>query len=390
MTVIIIGAGAAGIYAAIHAARRGVRVVLLEHNDHIGSKILVSGGGRCNVTNLNTRWDHFLSHNPHFCRGALSRHTPYDFLEFLGGLGLKTVEKAAGQLFCYERSRALVAALQEELRAAGVDLRLNTTVKALWADETGVGVETQAGTLKAEKLVIATGAPSFPKLGATSFALSVAKQFGLANYPFCPALVPLLLPAEQSALCAKLAGVSVRVRVSVEDAPSFDDDLLFTHRGLSGPAVLQISSYWQKNQELVINFLPQSALDFLVVEKESNPRQLLFNVLKKGLPQSVVEVLGAAWGLKNQPLQQFSHAQLRAIAEQWQGFTVIPSGREGMNKAEVCTGGVDTREVNPKTFACHKVPRLHFIGECLDVTGHLGGYNLQWAWASGWSCAQFL
>ncbi|MDO4436052.1 MAG: aminoacetone oxidase family FAD-binding enzyme [Cardiobacteriaceae bacterium] len=386
MKVIIIGAGAAGIYCAIHAARRGLKVLLLDHNDHIGNKILVSGGGRCNVTNLNTTWEHFISHNPHFPRSALSRHTPYDFLAFLGELGLSTVEKAAGQLFCKERSRALVQALHDELLRAGVDLKLGCAIKALSVTEEGVLVQSALGNWAADKLVIATGAPSFPKLGATSFALSVAKQFKLANYPFRPALVPLVLQEPKSAL----SGISVRVKISAEGAPVFVDDLLFTHRGLSGPAVLQISSYLDKNQLFVINFLPQSALEDLVAEKESNPRQMLYSVFKKHLPQALVDEMMGQWGIMNQPLQHFSHAKLREIMQRWQGFEVMASGHEGMNKAEVCTGGVNTEEVSPKTFACHRVPRLHFIGECLDVTGHLGGHNLQWAWASGYSCAMFL
>ena len=381
---IIIGAGAAGTYCAIHAAGRGLRVLLLDHNPDLGAKIRVSGGGRCNFTNTNASADTYHSHNPHFPRGALARHRPQDVLDWFGARGITWHEKHLGQIFANQRSRGILAALHGALAASGATLQPATTLLEHHHDGEQFRLHTSRGDYRTPHLVIACGAPSYPKLGATDLALRIAKQHHIANYPYRPALVPLTLAAPP----AVLAGVSHEVIIQCDGAPAFRDQLLYTHRGISGPAVLQISTWWQRGQTLTINPLPDLPADALVAAKRAQPQQTLAQFLRAHLPKAVADHLALPYPAD--PLQHHSDAALIRILHELQHRAVMPSGTKGMHKAEACSGGIDTRELDPKTFRVKKRPGLHFIGEALDVTGWLGGYNLQWAWSSAWSCAQYL
>lgn len=382
--ILILGAGAAGLYCAIHAAARGKRVVVLEQNDHIAQKIRISGGGRCNLTNLDIRPEAYLSHNPRFCRSALARHTQHDALAWFGGEGLSFAEKTLGQLFCEQKSRGVIAALENAALRHGVTISTATRLEVLQLLNSAFHARTNQGDFCAPKFVIASGGPSFAKLGGSDIALRLARQFGLRSYPFRPALVPLTLDPAPSAL----AGASCLVRAQSGDSPVFREQLLFTHRGLSGPAILQISSYWQKGEAITLDFLPDSADDWLVSEKVQNPKRTLHNTLKTQLPAAI-----ASWLMQdhdNQPLGQYRDAQLRVLESRLRRWQAVPSGHEGMNKAEVSAGGIDTRDIDPKTFMAKSCSGLYAIGEALDVTGWLGGYNFQWAWSSAWCCAQAL
>lgn len=382
MSVIIIGGGAAGTYCAIHAAQRGLSVCILEKNPAIGAKLRVCGGGRCNFTNLHIKPEAYLSHNPHFCRSALAKHNQWDVLKWFDEHRLTYHEKKSGQLFCAQHSRGVIQALADELHHFGVPIHYNTCVLHIEKTENGYLLHTNQGDFAAEQLVIACGGASFAKLGATDCALTFAKSLKIANYPFRPALVPLLL----SPAFPQLAGVTTEVIVKTENAPDFRDDMLFTHRGLSGPAILQISSYWQKGAALELNFLPDCPPDFLLTTKQQQPQKSLSHVLKTLLPAALVQHFIP----NQQPLQQYSDAQLRAYTQQLQHYRVLPSGTEGMKKAEVCRGGIDTRTMDPRTLQIKAHADLYAIGEAVDVTGWLGGYNLQWAWSSAWCCAQAL
>lgn len=380
--VLILGGGAAGMYCAVHAASRGRRVVVLEQNSDIGRKIRVSGGGRCNLTNLHIRPECYLSHNPRFCRSALARHSRHDALAWFVAQGLHFSEKTLGQLFCDEHSRGVIEALRRAALQNGVTLACDTPLQTLDYQDNQFIAHTPHGTFRAEKFVIAAGGPSFPKLGGSDTALRLARQFSLKSYPFRPALVPLTLEKPFAAL----AGASCRVEVQSGASPVFRDDLLFTHRGLSGPAILQVSSYWQKGQALSINFLPDMDDGALLAEKRRNSRKTLHNVLRQHLPTAVAAALCA--GYPQGALGDCRDRDLREIEKALREYTLIPSGHEGMSKAEVCTGGIDTREFDPKTFMSKRQNGLYAIGEALDVTGWLGGYNFQWAWSSAWCCAQ--
>ena len=381
---IIIGAGAAGTYCAIHAANRGLRVLLLDHNPNLGAKIRVSGGGRCNFTNTNASADTYYSHNPHFPRGALARHRPQDALDWFGARGITWHEKHLGQIFADQRSRGILAALHEALAASGATLQPATTLLEHHHDGEQFRLHTSRGDYRTPHLVIACGAPSYPKLGATDLALRIAKQHHIANYPYRPALVPLTLAAPP----AVLAGVSHEVIIQCDGAPAFRDQLLYTHRGISGAAVLQISTYWQRGQTLSVNPLPDLPVDALVAAKRAQPQHTLAQFLRAHLPKAVADHFALPYPAE--PLQHHSDAALIRILHEWQHRAILPTGTEGMHKAEACSGGIDTRELDPKIFRVKKRPGLHFIGEALDVTGWLGGYNLQWAWSSAWSCAQYL
>lgn len=386
--VLIIGAGAAGCYAAIHAAMRGKTVLLIEQNHDIGQKIRISGGGRCNITNLSSAPEHYLSHNPGFCRSALARHTPQDFLAWFYAQGLHTEEKTKGQLFCREKSRGVIAALQRELDRTGVTLSTHTQLKRLIYQANGYVAQTNQGAFYAEQCVIATGGSAYPKLGGSSIALKLAKQFALNAYPFIPALVPLTLPTP----LINLSGISCEVIAQTIDGVSFQEQLLFTHRGLSGPVMLQLSSYWKSNTPIYINFLPNHAHTYLIEYKQSHPNHHIKTALKSALPTALAHYLSDTLAPKpaDTPLQHYSNADLLALMAQCQHYVFYPDGTEGLGKAEVTTGGIDTRAFNPKTFACKTQPNLYAIGEALDVTGQLGGFNFQWAWASAWCCAQAL
>jgi hypothetical protein len=378
--VIILGAGAAGLMCAITAGRRGRRVLLLDHAPEPGAKILISGGGRCNFTNIATAPERFLSDNPHFPRSALDRYAPEHFIGLVQRHGIAFHEKARGQLFCDGSARAIVAMLLAETQAAGVVLRAAHRITGLSkADLFRVG--TDHGTFTATSLVLATGGLSIPKLGATGFAYDAARQFGLRVTQTRAGLVPLTFGDDLLALMRPLAGVSLDAEVT-HLRHRFRDAVLFTHRGLSGPAMLQISSYWREGS-ITLNLLPDlNAEAFLLDRKRTRPKAELHTVLAEHLPQRLAQALAP----DSKRLADMPDRTLRTLAQQLRAWTIIPTGTEGFGKAEVTVGGIDTRDLSSKTMQSASVPGLFVIGEAVDVTGWLGGYNFQWAWASGW-CA---
>lgn len=389
--VIIIGAGAAGLMCAMSAAARGRRVLLLDHANKAGKKILMSGGGRCNFTNLYCEPANFLSHNPHFCKSALARFTQWDFIALVAKHGVPYHEKKLGQLFCDHKSSDILGLLLEECEQAGVDLRLNTSVSEISRHEGGYRLETSQGPAQCESLVIATGGLSIPTLGATGFGYQVARQFGHTVLPTRAGLVPFTVTDPQlKALCEALSGTSVEdCRVSC-NGQSFVENILFTHRGLSGPAILQISSYWQPGDVVSIDLLP--ALDlptWLAEHQRERPNSELKTLLAELFTKKMAGLLAEQW-FTSKPMKQYSPGELKAIAERLGNWQLVPAGTEGYRTAEVTLGGVDTREVSSKTLESLKSPGLYFVGEVLDVSGHLGGFNFQWAWASGYAAAQYV
>lgn len=389
--VIIIGAGAAGLMCAMSAAARGRRVLLLDHANKAGKKILMSGGGRCNFTNLYCEPANFLSHNPHFCKSALARFTQWDFIALVAKHGVPYHEKKLGQLFCDHKSSDILGLLLEECEQAGVDLRLNTSVSEISRHEGGYRLETSQGPAQCESLVIATGGLSIPTLGATGFGYQVARQFGHTVLPTRAGLVPFTVTDPQlKALCEALSGTSVEdCRVSC-NGQSFVENILFTHRGLSGPAILQISSYWQPGDVVSIDLLP--ALDlptWLAEQQRERPNSELKTLLAELFTKKMAGLLAEQW-FTSKPMKQYSPGELKAIAERLANWQLVPAGTEGYRTAEVTLGGVDTREVSSKTLESLKSPGLYFVGEVLDVSGHLGGFNFQWAWASGYAAAQYV
>ncbi|OQX11564.1 MAG: hypothetical protein BWK73_17480 [Thiothrix lacustris] len=387
--VVIIGAGAAGLLCAAEAGKRGRRVLLLDKAEKIGKKILISGGGRCNFTNLQVNPAAYLSQNPHFCKSALARYTPQDFLNLMRKHGLSWHEKTLGQLFCDQKAPAIVEMLRAECRAAGVNLQLNTEIDTLERDGEHFHLHTTQGQqLRTQSLVIATGGPSIPRMGSSDMGIRFAKQFGLKNIPFTPALVPFTFTQTLlDGLFAGLAGVSTPIAVSCGEG-YFREQMLFTHRGLSGPAMLQISSYWQKGEAVQIDLFPgQDTLAWLQALQKQRPKAELKTVLAEVLPNRLAQRLCETL-FPNRPLGQYGDKLLQSIAQQLQAWELTPAGTEGMRTAEVCLGGVDTRELSSKTLEARNVSGLYFIGETVDVTGWLGGYNFQWAWASGWCAGQ--
>jgi predicted Rossmann fold flavoprotein len=383
---IILGAGAAGLMCAIQAGQRGRRVLLLDHASQAGSKILISGGGRCNFTNTGTAPDRFLSDNPHFCRSALSRYTPADFLALVRKHGIAFHEKTLGQLFCDGSAREIVAMLLTECSAAGVDLHLGHRVTDVSRAD-AFRVETDHGSFEGGSLVLATGGLSIPKMGATGLAYELSRRFGLRLTQIRPGLVPLTFSDEHLALMRPLSGVSLDSSITV-DRRTFREATLFTHRGLSGPAVLQISSYWRQGP-IWLNLLPgRDAAAFLLERKRTRPKAGLASVLAEVLPAR----LAAAWATEHEGarLADMPDRVLRAVAASLSGWSVAPSGTEGYAKAEVTCGGVDTSDLSSRTMAANAVPGLFVIGEAVDVSGWLGGYNFQWAWASGWCAGEAL
>jgi predicted Rossmann fold flavoprotein len=380
--VIILGAGAAGLMCAIAAGQRGRRVLLLDHAAEPGAKILISGGGRCNFTNTGTAPDRFLSGNPHFARSALSRYTPDHFIDLVQRHGIAFHEKTKGQLFCDGSARAIVAMLLQEANAAGVDIRLNHSVTALNKSET-FRVETNHDAFTAGSLVLATGGLSIPKLGATGFAYDAARRFGLRVTETRPGLVPLTFGDDDLAMMRPLAGVSLDTEVT-HGRQRFREATLFTHRGLSGPAILQISSHWREGP-IVLNLLPDlNAAAFLLDRKRSRPKAELHTVLAEQLPQRLAQAL--AMPHHGARMADLPDRVLQDLARTSRAWTITPTGTEGYAKAEVTAGGIDTRDLSSRTMEANDVPGLFAIGEAVDVTGWLGGYNFQWAWASGW-CA---
>ena len=378
--VVVIGAGAAGMTCAATAGLRGRRVLLIEHYHVLGEKIRISGGGRCNFTNVNAGPGNYLSRNPDFCKSALARYTPRDFVALVERYRIPYHEKKLGQLFCDDTARDLIAMLKAECDRGGVGWRMPCPVDGIVREGDAWRVATPAGAVWAESLVIATGGLTVPKIGATPFGYRIAEQFGLAVVAPTPALVPLALPPDALTAYGDLAGVAVDVEVSCGSG-RFRENLLFTHRGLSGPAILQISSFWNGKHSIVIDLLPEiDATQWLVGERASPAR--LDSVLARRLPQRFAQQWCGAHEVAL-PMQQLPGKRLLEIAAQLHAWTLLPSGTLGYNKAEVTLGGVDTRGLSGKTMAAASVPGLHFIGEVVDVTGWLGGYNFQWAWSSG-------
>ncbi|WP_295486737.1 NAD(P)/FAD-dependent oxidoreductase [Pseudomonas sp. REB1044] len=388
--VIIIGAGAAGLMCAHLSARRGRRVLLLDHANKPGKKILMSGGGRCNFTNMYTEPANFLSQNPHFCKSALARYTQWDFIELVARHGVPYHEKKLGQLFCDNKSSDILDMLLAECDAAGAELRMNTQIERIDKTDDGYRLHTSAGPFACQSLVIATGGLSIPTLGATGFGYQVARQFGHTLLPTRAALVPFTVTEPQlKALCSELSGTSLDC-IAHCNGVSFRENLLFTHRGLSGPAILQISSYWESGDTVELNLLPDhDALQWLQQQQAERPNSELKTVLGEVFTRKLANLLAEQWFV-SRPLKQYTPAELAQIAEKLSAWQVVPAGTEGYRTAEVTLGGVDTREVSSKTLESLKSPGLYFIGEVLDVSGHLGGFNFQWAWASANAAAQFV
>ena len=376
------GAGAAGMMCAIVAGRRGRRVVVLDHASAPGEKIRISGGGRCNFTNIHAGPKNFLSANPHFAKSALARFTPADFIAMVDRHGISWHEKTLGQLFCDDSAKDIIRMLLEEMRAAGVELRLGVEISAVEKGEAGFRLQTTDGEIRAASVVIATGGKSIPKMGATGFAYRVAADFDLHVTETRPGLVPLTLDPTLLAELALLAGVSVQAEVR-HGKTAFREALLFTHRGLSGPAILQISSYWREGDEITLSLEPD--VDFAAVlkaAKKENGRQAVQTVLAQHLPKRLAQYVAERQKIEK-PLADLSDKALEALAAFLHGWSIKPAGSEGYRTAEVTLGGIDTAELDSKTMMAKRVPGLYFVGECVDVTGWLGGYNFQWAWASG-------
>jgi predicted Rossmann fold flavoprotein len=389
--VIVIGAGAAGLMCAIEAGKRGRRVLVLDKAKKLAPKILISGGGRCNFTNLYADAETYLSANPHFCKSALARYTQWDFIALMDKHKLGWQEKTLGQLFCDDKSPAVVAMLEKECLELGVEISLNCAVFSLESGEK-FHVASARGDYSSEALVVASGGPSIPRMGATDLGIQVARQFGLNVIPFIPALVPFTFsPIDIERYFKDLSGISLEVIISCNGV-NFREKLLITHRGLSGPACLQISSYWRQGQRIEINLLPEiDAEAWLLESRQVRGKASLKTLLAKHFPKRLAARLADT--LLDTPyaetaLGAINSTELCAFAACLNGWVLRPAGTEGMRTAEVSLGGVNTDELSSKTMQAHKVPGLYFIGETVDVTGWLGGYNFQWAWASGWVAGQ--
>ncbi|WP_243019926.1 NAD(P)/FAD-dependent oxidoreductase [Simplicispira sedimenti] len=403
--VVIIGAGAAGLFCAGQAGQRGLKVLLIDHAEAVAEKIRISGGGRCNFTNRDldpaAPHKHFVGQNPQFCRSALSRYTPADFIALVQKHAIPFHEKHKGQLFCDRSAEDLIAMLLAECEAGGVERWQPCSVKkvaflASEADGMGAGsyqIDTDRGPVRARSLVVATGGLSIPKIGATDFGYRVAQQFGVPLVERRPGLVPLTFDGEAWAPWAQLAGLALPVQISTGSKKArmaFDEDLLFTHRGLSGPAVLQISSYWQEGSPLDINLAPTVNLQEALAQAKARSRKRIANELAQLVPSRLADAWSGRDADWQRPINEASDKALARLAEQMARWELTPTGTEGYKKAEVTLGGIDTRALSQQTMECKAQPGLYFIGEVVDVTGWLGGYNFQWAWASAFACAQAL
>ena len=392
--VVIIGAGAAGMMCAIEAGKRGRSVLLVDHAEKLGEKIRISGGGRCNFTNLDVRPEHFLSANPDFCRSALARYTPQDFLALIDKHGITWEERKHGQLFCVDSAQQIIDMLKAECDDAQVQWRMSTEVTSIEVTSIEVTsiekherfeIATSHGRFKSESLVIASGGLSIPQIGASAFGYRIAEQFGLAVTPLRAGLVGLTFAPETLAQFADLSGISIDAQVSC-NGTNFREQMLITHRGLSGPAILQISSYWNPGLDVSVNLLPDRDAATMLDAAQASEK-LLANVLGEWLPQRLAE-RWVAVNFENQPMKRLGATRRSEIAARLHDWRIRPSGTVGYKKAEVTLGGVDTRDLSSKTLETRKLPGLYFIGEVVDVTGHLGGYNFQWAWASGYAAGQ--
>ncbi|MEO1039528.1 MAG: NAD(P)/FAD-dependent oxidoreductase [Pseudomonadota bacterium] len=386
---LVIGAGAAGLFYGAQFGARGRSVLVLDHAKKPAEKVRISGGGRCNFTNMETEPERFISENPHFARSALARYTPWDFCDLMSRHGLSWHEKTLGQLFCDQRSGAVIKVLVDELEAVGGDLRLTTAITGIEKTEARFRVSTSAGVVNAGRLVIASGGLSIPKMGATGLAYDIARQFGLKVIEPRAALVPFVFDGADKEAFAGISGVACPVR-AVADGPVFEEAMLFTHRGLSGPAILQISSYWRPGEAIELDlFAGADGMAALKSLKAAHPMKSLAGALETLLPKRLADMLsgrGVIPPLKR--LADVSHGALDQIAAGLSAWRITPSGTEGWRTAEVTAGGIDTAELSSKTMQARTVPGLYFIGECVDVTGWLGGYNFQWAWASAHAAAQ--
>lgn len=389
--VVVIGAGAAGMFCAAQAGQLGCRVLLLDNGKKPGRKILMSGGGRCNFTNMSVEPAAYLSHNPHFCKSALARYTQWDFIDLINRYGIAYHEKTLGQLFCDDSAQQVVDLLVQECELGQVVTRLRSEVLSVEKTDQGFELALNGESVSARSLVVASGGLSMPGLGATPFGYKLAEQFGLKVLPTRAGLVPFTLHKPLLEQSQALSGVSVPAVATAEDGTSFRESILFTHRGLSGPAILQISSYWQPGEFVSINLLPTLDLvGFLNEQRQAHPNQSLKNTLALHLPKRLVELLQELGQLPEATLKQLTPTQQAALVDSLQDWRVQPNGTEGYRTAEVTLGGVDTKALSSKTMEASKVPGLYFIGEVVDVTGWLGGYNFQWAWSSAWACAQAL
>ncbi|MEF1288497.1 NAD(P)/FAD-dependent oxidoreductase [Vibrio sp. M260118] len=391
--VVIIGAGAAGLMCAAEAGKRGRKVLVLDHAKKPGRKILIAGGGRCNFTNYDVSANNYLCQNPHFVKSALSQYTNWDFISMVSKHGIEFEERDHGQLFCvgdYD-SKSIVKMLLAECDLPSVTQRYQQDVHHIEKTATGFELHANTSVITCESLVVATGGLSMPKLGATPFGYKIAEQFGLSVIPTTAGLVPFTLHKEDKEALAELSGIAIPAEITSQDGTVFKEALLFTHRGLSGPSVLQISSFWKAGQKVTINLVPEVDVDELLQRSlEKHPNQSLKNTLAKVLPKRLVEVLVERNIFADKPLKQFGPKQLQAITEQLENWQIAPNGTEGYRTAEVTLGGVDTNHLSSKTMECKQVSGLYFVGEVMDVTGWLGGYNFQWCWSSGFVAGQWV
>lgn len=390
--VLIIGAGAAGLMCAAAAGARGRRVKIIEHTSKIAEKIRISGGGRCNFTNLHCAPDKYSSQNPHFCTSALKRYAQQDFVRLVESHGIAYHEKTLGQLFCDNSAQDIIRMLVDECEKNGVEIHTAVTIDNVKRSENGTyAAHTSRGNITASSIVVASGGLSIPKIGATPFGYEIAKQFGLPIIPLRAGLVPLTFDPALLGQTKELSGLSVdAVRIKSENGKTFEEAMLFTHRGVSGPAVLQISSYWNPGEDITVNMNPAfSVLPWLKEQRRTQPKSMVQTVLSaivaKRLAQSIADELSIA-----SRMADLSDKTLQHVAARIEDWRIKPSGSEGYRTAEVTMGGVDTDSISSKTFECKTIPGLYFIGEILDVTGHLGGYNFQWAWSSGWCAGQYV
>ena len=387
--VIIIGAGAAGLMCSFEAGKRGKKVCLLEHSSKIAEKIRISGGGRCNFTNLFSTDNNFISDNKHFCKSAFAKYTQNDFIDLVKKHNIQFFEKKLGQLFCIKSAKDIIDMLVSECISQKVEIFIDTKIKNLSKDENFYIVKTDKGTISSPSIVIATGGLSIPKIGATDFGYQIAKQFNLKVTELTPALVPLVFEKDILDFCKSLAGTSLNASIKINKTV-FKEGLIFTHRGLSGPSILQISSYWVKDSPIKINLLPDQDIEVILKNRRiSTPKQIVSKILSDYLPNKLSLAICDQLKVKKQ-IGDTSNQILKKVSNFVNNWTVVPSGTEGYKTAEVTLGGIDTKEISSSTMECKKHPGLYFVGEVLDVTGHLGGHNFQWAWSSGFLAGQYV
>ena len=387
--VIVIGAGAAGLMCSFEAGKRGKKVCLLEHSSKIAEKIRISGGGRCNFTNLFSTDSNFISDNKHFCKSAFAKYTQNDFIDLVKKHNIEFFEKKLGQLFCIKSAKDIIDMLVSECINQKVEIFIDTKIKNLSKDENSYIVNTDKGTISSPSIVIATGGLSIPKIGATDFGYQIAKQFNLKVTELTPALVPLVFEKDILDFCKSLAGTSLNASIKINKTV-FKEGLIFTHRGLSGPSILQISSYWVKDSPIKINLLPDQDIEVILKNRRiSTPKQIVSKILSDYLPNKLSLAICDQLKVKKQ-IGDTSNQILKKVSNFVNNWTVVPSGTEGYKTAEVTLGGIDTKEISSSTMECKKHPGLYFIGEVLDVTGHLGGHNFQWAWSSGFLAGQYV